>query len=78
MLDDNHIKVVAPHAVEQSLIAVPRIFGQTGLRRIDEFTDDIEIVAFGDLTAEQYLTVNRGRLLHVARITGVYHGSLFG
>jgi hypothetical protein len=40
------------HTIEQSLIAVARIFGKAGLCSVNKFTNDIEVVSCGDLPAE--------------------------
>jgi len=40
------------HTIEQTLIAIARVFGKARLCSVDKFTNDIEVIACGDLPAE--------------------------
>ena len=52
MLNDDHVKVLLSHTIEQTLIAIARVFGKARLCSVDKFTNDIEVIACGDLPAE--------------------------
>src|ERR1700729_1383048 len=49
MLDDDHVKILLSHTIEQSLITLAGIFGKARLSSIDKFTDDIQVIACSNL-----------------------------